>query len=357
VLARILAVGARRSGPEGTWSRVHAPVALEFPRDHGAHLDARTEWWYLTGELEAGGRRFGWQVTIFRLGLDPSAPEPDASPLRARHALASHVVLVDVDSGTTQLSQRLRRLDGALAWASAADLDAGIDGVELRREGDGTLRVTARAPEAGFALDLTLAPRKPLVLHGDGGVSAKGPEPGNASVYASWTRLAARGSLEHAGRRLDAAGEAWFDHEYGTSQLGEGVVGWDWTGLRLADGRELMLYRLRRADGAPSEHSSGTLVERDGRARRLTATEFQLAPAGTWTSPATRAVYPVRWRVRVPSAGIDGELAARVPGCEVDGRASTGTVYWEGPAQLTGSAPGSGYLELSGYATSLAARF
>ncbi len=141
------------------------------------------------------------------------------------------------------------------------------------------------------------------------------------------------------------------------SQLGPGVVGWDWTGLRLDDGRELMLYRLRRADGSPTEHSAGTLIEHDGTSRSLGLADFEFAPLSTWTSPASDARYPLRWRIAVPSAGIAGELAARMDACEIDGRTSTGTVYWEGPAVLSGSVAGSGYLELAGYAASLAARF
>jgi len=340
------------------WRSIEPPLAVVFPRDHGAHLDVRTEWWYLTGELEAAdGSQFGWQVTIFRQGLDPSAAQPGESPLRARHALAAHVALVDVKDGRLRHVERLRRLGDGLAWASTSDLDVGLEDASIRREPSGSLRVASRALEAGFALDLTLEPAKPPVMHGADGVSQKGPARGNASAYASITRARARGTVTLDGVARDVHGEAWFDHEWGTSQLGAGVVGWDWTGLRLDDGRELMLYRLRNADGSPNPFSAGTLVAPDGTARHLAAADFEFAPTGTWQSPATQARYPVRWRVAVPSAAIAGELAARVDACEIDGRVSTGTVYWEGPARLSGSAPGSGYLELAGYATSMATRF
>ncbi len=343
---------------QGGWRSIEPPLSVAFPRDHGAHLDVRTEWWYLTGEVEAAdGAQFGWQVTIFRQGLDPSAPGPHASSLRARHALAAHVALVDVKSGRLRHVERLRRLGDGLAWASEVDLDVGLDDASIRRDPAGALRVAAGALEAGFALELTLEPAKPLVMHGASGVSQKGPERGNASAYASITRWQVRGTLKLDGASRDVRGEAWFDHEWGTSQLGAGVIGWDWTGLRLDDGRELMLYRLRNADGSASPFSAGTLVLADGSSRHLNAADFEFAPTGTWRSPATQALYPVRWRIAVPSAGIAGELAARSDACEIDGRASTGTVYWEGPARLDGAAPGSGYLELSGYATSMAARF
>jgi predicted secreted hydrolase len=353
-LAALLLAGAGQD----SWRPIEPPLDVAFPRDHAAHLDVRTEWWYVTGELEdAGGARFGWQITIFRQGLDPSAVEPRSSALRARHALAAHVALVDVATGRLRHVERLRRLGDGLAWASVADLDVGLEDASIRRDPEGTLVARGGALEAGFALDLTLEPAKAPVMHGAEGVSQKGPERGNASAYCSFTRLRARGRLTLDGVGRDVRGEAWFDHEWGTSQLGAGVVGWDWTGLRLDDGRELMVYRLRLADGSASPFSAGTIVAADGTTRHLRAGDFLLAPAGTWRSPATQAEYPVRWRLSVPSAGIEGELAARTPACEIDGRASTGAIYWEGPARLGGTSPGSGYLEMSGYATSMAARF
>lgn len=350
---------------EREWSRITPPLAVEWPRDHGAHLAVRTEWWYVTGELEtdSGDARFGFQVTVFRQGLDPNPPRANDAPLRARHALAAHVVLTDLHTNTTHHVERLRRIGAGLAWASETDLDVGVEDVTMRRDPDGTIHVTAGAREAGFALELALEPRKSVVMHGADGVSRKGAEPGNASAYATIPRLSVDGTLKLAWstegeQQREVRGEAWLDHEWGSSQLGAGVVGWDWFGVRLADERELMLYRLRLADGSASAFSSGTLVERDGTSRALAPADFEFVPsAPTWTSPATGASYPLRWRIAVPSAGIRGELAAIVESCEIDARASTGTIYWEGPAHFEGTTSGSAYLELAGYASSLAGKF
>jgi predicted secreted hydrolase len=348
----------------GDWSRIEAPIAVHWPRDHGAHFDVRTEWWYATGEFADGdGHRFGFQVTVFRQGLDHRPPRDGDAPLRARQALAANVALTDLGAGTLRYTERLRRLGAGLAWASETDLDVGIEDVTLRRTNSGAIAIAAGARAAGFTLELELSPEKAVVMHGATGVSRKGPEPGNASAYASFSRLAVTGRLrlrDGAAESVRAVhGAAWFDHEWGTSQLGDGVVGWDWTGLRLDDGRELMLYRLRTADGTASPFSAGTLIERDGSARSLAPEEFEFAPAadGTWRSPASGARYSLRWRVSVPSAGIRGELAARLEPCELDARASTGTIYWEGPAGLAGTVAGTGFLELAGYATSLAGDF
>jgi predicted secreted hydrolase len=184
-------------------------------------------------------------------------------------------------------------------------------------------------------------------------VSQKGPGRGNASAYASWTRLATSGTLEVDGRTRRVRGEAWFDHEWGSTQLGADVAGWDWFGLRFDDGRELMLYQLRRKDGSLLAESSATLVLADGTTRHVARTEFELTALETWTSPKTQAAYASRWKLTLPSAGLTVEIRPLLADCEVDARGSTGNVYWEGPVAVSGSVTGAGYGELTGYASAL----
>lgn len=357
----ILCLAALFAAPQRArddWKLIEAPLALEFPRDHGAHVDTRTEWWYATGVVaDERGRRFGYQVTIFRQGLDARTPELGESPLRTRHALAAHVALAEIDGDRFRHAERLRRLGDGLAQLSSDDLDAQLEDVVIRREPDGALRIRAVETEAGFALDLRAVPTKLLVLHGDRGVSRKGDEPGNASAYASFTRLETSGTLTLDGASHAVRGASWFDHEWGSSQLGAGVVGWDWFGLRLEDGRELMVYRLRRADGSATDASAATLVERDGTTKHFSAAEIALTPRGTWTSERTRGVYPRSFALKIAAASLDLVVEPFLADCEVDGSASTGVVYWEGPMKVSGSASGDGFGELVGYAGSLAGRF
>ncbi len=340
------------------WATVGAPLTLSFPRDHGSHPEFRTEWWYVTGQLtDDAGHRFSFQLTFFRRGLDPSPPAPGTSALRARQVLAGHLAIADFAAGKVRFAERVRRIAAGLAWASNDDLQIVLDDWEMQRFASGAMTLSAEDRDAGMAVKLELQPTKPLVLHGEGGVSVKGAEPGNASAYVSFTRLAVRGTLALGGRWFAVHGEAWFDHEWGSSQLGPGVVGWDWLGLRLADGRELMLYRLRRADGRPATESTGTLVDRDGRTRHLTAADFTLEPESWWSSPRTGARYPANLRVCVPLAGLDLEIHPAIADAELDAHASTGTVYWEGPVAVTGTVAGQGYAESTGYVASLAGRF
>jgi predicted secreted hydrolase len=357
LLVVAIAAGAAVAAGPGGWLRVEGPPELSFPADHGPHPRYRSEWWYVTGIVadRQGGRR-GFQLTFFRQGLDPDPVAPGQSDLRARQVLAAHLAVADVPGGRFLAAQRLRRADDLLAGWRGEGLDLWLEGWSVRLGPDGVLHLAADDRAAGIALELALEPTRPLVLQGVDGFSAKGPEPGNASVYLSWTRLATRGTLTVGGRTLEVTGTSWMDHEWGTSQLGPGVVGWDWFSLRLGDGRDLMVYRLRRADGSADPASSGTLVAAGGSTRRLTADQVVLEPRGTWASPVTGAVYPVRWRLAVPSAGIELDLIPLLDDAEVDGRATTGVAYWEGPVAASGSVPGEGYVELTGYAGGLSGR-
>lgn len=357
LLAGLLALPA----PAQEWQRVRPGLELSFPADHGAHPDHRIEWWYLTGQLEsAGGRRFGFQFTVFRRGLSPGPGSAGSSPLRARQVLAGHLALTDVEGRRTRFAERLRRAGSPLASVAEDDLELVLEDWSLFRSGDDDeLRLSAADPARGIGLELVLVPRKPLVLHGARGYSAKGADPGNASAYASWTRLDTRGSVEVDGRTIDVRGEAWYDHEFGTSVLEDGVRGWDWFGLQLDDGRELMLFLLRRDDGTFSSASAGTLVGVDGAARALGAGDFRIEALDTWTSPRSAAAYPSRWRIAVPSAELDLEARPLVADCELTATGTTGVAYWEGPVEVrdgTGEI-GRGYAELTGYAGSMEGRF
>ena len=248
--------------------------------------------------------------------------------------------MADIAAGRMRFAERVRRIGGGLAAAAEGDLDIVLDDWTMRRAPDGTLTLAAGDRDAEIGLRLALVPQQPLVLQGDAGLSRKGPGVGNASVYVSYPRMAANGTLEVGGRTLAVHGEAWFDHEWGTSQLGPGVVGWDWLGLRLADGRDLMLYRLRLADGRAAR-------SRPARSSRATAPRAAWRPATlrSCPSPGGRAPAPARATRRAsaspchPPASIS-RCAPELADAELDARRSTGTIYWEGPVAVTGTVLG-----------------
>ncbi len=333
------------------WAQALAPRAWAFPRDHGAHPEYRTEWWYFTGNLRDGsGGRYGYQITFFRVGVVPEPLLP-GNPWSVRDVYLAHLAVTDAGSGTFRYEEAAGRPGPGLAGASPEGLRVWLLGWSARME-EGVVRLEAPGREVG--IELVLRPRKPVVLHGEGGLSPKGPRPGQASFYASITDLATEGRIRPGPGRgwVGVSGTSWFDHEFGSNQLAPDQAGWDWMGLHLSDGRDLMVYVLRRTDGSVERASSGTLVEPGGRARRLGREDFEIRVRGRWTSPRSGARYPGRWRVRVPPAGIDLTLAPLVPDQELE---ASGISYWEGAVSGGGTSAGrrvrcEGYVELTGYA-------
>jgi predicted secreted hydrolase len=324
------------------FARVLAPRPLVFPEDHGPHPDFRTEWWYYTGNLTtAAGRHVGFQLTFFRVALSPTA-ESRESAWGTRQLYVGHFAVTDTAGERFHAFSRSSRAALGLAGAQAAPFRVWVE--EWSASGDGEA-TRLRAQERDVAIDLTVTPGKPVVLQGDRGLSRKGPEPGNASLYYSFTRMPARGTVRLGGETLEVSGEAWMDREWSTSALGEGVEGWDWFALQLDDGRELMIYLLRRRDGTVDRFSAGMLVAADGTARRLEVGDVRVETLGYWTSPQSGVKYPARWRVSVPAADLRLEIEPRVADLEL----RVGTRYWEGAVQVVGPTEGRGYVELVGY--------
>jgi len=338
--------------PQG-FARATTPRAFRLPEDHGPHFEFQTEWWYYTGQLAAAdGRRFGFQVTFFRRGLSPDPPP--AEGLATNQVYFAHFAVTDVMAGRHASAERVSRGAAGLAAASVDPLRVFVE--EWSAEGlsqDGS-SVRVRARDADLVLDLTLQATKPLVAHGERGLSPKGDEPGNASYYVGYTRMSARGSVGSDGQGANVTGEAWFDHEWSTSALGPRAVGWDWWSLQLDDGRELMLFEIRRADGSLEPASGGTLVAPDGQTRRLRAAEIGVDVIQRWLSPRSGARYPARWRIRLPADQLELEVVPLV----ADQEMRTSFSYWEGAVRLSGRSrgrpvAGRGYVELTGYARSM----
>lgn len=333
------------------------PYAMEFPRDHASHPEYAVEWWYYTGHLESGARRFGYELTFFRVGVaPPGAPPPSASPSawRARDVLFAHLALTDESKGTFRHHERAQRPALGRAGADTARYRTWIGDWSAMLAADGvTHRLDARADDFAFALDLV--PVKPPAIHGVDGVSQKTAGEGNASHYVSLTRMPTLGRLVVDGDTLAVNGTSWMDHEWGSGRLGPAHAGWDWFSVQLDDGRELMLYRLRMKSGAPEPLSAGTLIAKDGRTRHLRLADFDVRATGRWKSAATGAEYPQGWRVRVDSEGLDLAIEPTLRDQELIAKAMGGVVYWEGACRVKGTSRGApvtgrAYVELTGYA-------
>jgi predicted secreted hydrolase len=341
-------------GDDAGFARALGPRAFAFPADHGPHPAFRTEWWYYTGNLEtAGGRHVGVQLTFFRTALAPPARGASiarASAWGASQLYLAHFALTDTAAGRFYASSRLSREALGLAGARSRPFRVWLEDWSAAGEDPGGFPVRLRAADGDVAIDLVLERGKPVVLQGDRGWSRKGPEPGNASYYYSFTRMLAHGTVRVGTESLAVSGLAWMDREWSTSALGPELGGWDWLALQLDDGRDVMVYRLRRRDGAPDPHSAGILVAADGTPRPLAREDFALEAIDHWTSAASGVRYPSRWRLSIPGAELRLEITPRVAGQEL----VVGPRYWEGAVRIQGSAgarpvSGQGYVELVGY--------
>jgi predicted secreted hydrolase len=337
------------------------PRTLAFPRDHGAHNDFGIEWWYATGWLQRDNATgdtpaFGFQLTFFR-SRTGVAQQID-SRFAARQLLFAHAALSDVSAKRLVHAERIARWNGDAqaqrAAAAQSDTHVHIGAWHFARNAE---RYDAKLGDesAGFAFDLALTPTQPLLLQGDQGFSRKGPQPDNASHYYSQVQLSVQGQLTLGSReRMPVRGRAWLDHEWSGSLMPDGAVGWDWIGINLDDGGALTAFRLRDARGA-AVWSGGSHRTRDGALRVFSDGEALFEPLQTWRSAATRATYPVRWRLRCPAGEF--EVQALFDAQELAGRSSTGSVYWEGLSSLEraqdGARVGWGYLEMTGYAAPL----
>lgn len=340
---------AMSSSADAGFARATEPRPFVFPQDHGPHPEYAIEWWYATGNLDAGDRHFGYQLTIFRTGLTPQ-PAERASEWAASNVYMAHFTLTDVAGERFYAYERFSRDGAGLAGASAVPLRVFLEGWSIEAAGPEAPPLRLRAAEGEIAIDLTLSSSKPPTLQGDRGLSQKGPTPGNASYYYSLTRLETTGTVQVGDESYTVTGLSWLDREWSTSALEGDLVGWDWFALHLDSGDDLMFYQLRTSDGRASPFTKGSLTGPDGAVTPLDAEDVRLTPLDSWQSPRSGATYPSRWRLEAPALGLDLELTPYLRDQELP----VTVVYWEGAVRIAGThhgrpVGGSGYVGMTGY--------
>ena len=329
---------------------------IKFPEDHYSHPEFKTEWWYYTGHLETESeKRYGYQVTFFRFGLRDRQKEAKQSPPLFTDLYMAHFALSVKQGKRFLFRERANR--GFEDQAGASTQRYLVWNESWKVEGQGQVHVI-QVQDRDAALKLRLTPLKPPVLHGMSGLSQKAEGNGRASYYYSFTRLKTEGELEIAGKSERVRGQSWMDHEFGSNQLAEDQLGWDWFSIQLDNNVELMLYLMRRKDGSVDPYSSGTLIYANGTSRHLTLRDFEVQALDRWKSPRSGGSYPMKWKVQVPVEGLELEIVPFFPDQELDTRKSTKVTYWEGSVQVKGtyrrkSVQGLGYVEMTGYAGKL----
>jgi len=326
---------------EGEFRSVGPNISMGWPEALWAHPEYGLEWWYFTGHISDGREWFGFELTFFRVGI---SREPARDPFSIRDVYIAHFALSDIGSKTFSHFERSSR--GAFQEAGALAGRFKVWNGGWLAEGDGD-EIRLKASEGDISLDLILSPEKPPVRHGHDGYSQKGGQAGDASYYLSLTRLSVEGTIGLWGVTKGVAGRAWMDREISTPIKKSEVAGWDWFGVQLDDGRDLMIYRIYRKDGDLSPFSAGTLVAPGGEATALDSEEFQARPLSSWESPRTGIAYDVRWELDIPGEGLKLKVAALIDGQELATRKSTGNSYWEGACIVSGTDKGA---EVSGRA-------
>jgi predicted secreted hydrolase len=336
------ALALAAAAPEYPYRQALAGYHYQFPRDYFEHPDFRTEWWYYNGNVHtAGGARYGFELVFFRQA-ERRGPSENRSAWRVDDLYLAHLALTDIGGKRFYYRERLNRAGPGMAGASFAARRVWNGNWSAEWDGE-RQRLAAFADD--IRLRLKLDPVKPLVIHGENGVSQKAAGEGKASHYFSFPRLAVAGEIN--GRTVE--GTAWMDHEWFSHQLESGQAGWDWFSAQLDNGAEVMLFQIRRRDGTIDPFSAGTYIDRQGRAGHLRRGDFTLEAIEFWTSPKTKARYPVKWRLSIPSLGVSVECAAAVAAQELVAERG-GPTYWEGAVSYSGSVSGVGYLEMTGYA-------
>ena len=328
---------------------------LSFPADHYSHPDFKTEWWYYTGHLATdSGKRYGYQVTFFRFGVRDRQKELKEPPLFTDLYMA-HFALSDVAGKKFTFRERINRGYGDKAGAATDRYSVWNE--DWKVEGDDRNHII-QVKDRGTELRLRLKSLKPPVLHGQNGLSQKGEGEGRASYYYSLTRMQVEGELTLAGKKEKVRGLSWMDHEFGSNQLREDQVGWDWFSIQLDNQTELMLYLMRRKDGSVDPYSSGTLVNADGTTKHLALGDYRVEVLERWKSPKSDASYPMKWKVTIPSQDVELEITPAFADQELITNRSTRVTYWEGAVRTKGSfkskpIEGHGYVEMTGYAGKL----
>ena len=330
-------------------------AGVELPRDLYAHREAQTEWWYYTGHMRTvSGRGFGFELVFFKRRTD--LDRFGVVPLRliGNPLYLAHFALTDESRASFRYEHR-KSTGGMLdlpAQASEKRYYLKLGNWTVR-EAQGTHFLRATLGD-DLIFEATLKSLKPAALNGHEGVGVSFKDEGEASRYFSFTRMEATGIITWHGETERFTGSAWMDREFGTWRTTENQKGWDWFSLQLSDDTELMVYHIRDASGRPSDFSSGTFVDAEGKATHLSREDFELEPTARWRSPHTGATYPSGWRLRVPRVGVDVTVTPVLKDQELDTRGTTMIVYWEGACAVEGTrgdnvVRGRAYVELVGY--------
>ena len=345
LLTGLIVIFSLGAASAGEFREISPDYMLKFPNDFNYKEGYRVQWWYFTGHLfDQEGHEYGFELTFFVVGVQTRAYK---SKFGVDNIFISHFALTDVAGRKYYSSEKSDSGAYDFAGAAANDLRVWVDDNKM----EGTMeRIHITALGKDSTLQLELTPAKRVVLNGQEGFSRKSEDsPGIASWYFSYTDLNTEGSLKIGEKTFSVHGKSWFDREISSDRMGKGEKGWDWFAIQLDDGRQVMLYIMRKTDGTADKFSSGTFVYRDGRYRHLTIDDFSITASRRYKSARTGARYPSQWEIKIPGEGLVLKVTPLLEDQEFVATNTTGNYYWEGTCKVEGSAAGHSYVELTGY--------
>lgn len=327
------------------WREVAPGHSVSLPGDLYFKEGYRVQWWYLTGHLfDRTGREFGYEMTFFAAGIQQRTYQ---SEFGTELIYLSHMAVSDIAGNRYYHYSNADSGAYGFAGADSRRLHVWVGPSSLSGP-DRKMRI--RGVAGDISLDLSVVPKKPAVLHGDNGYSRKSEEsPLIASLYFSFTDLETSGTLKLGQDVFQVTGKSWFDREISSRGIAENEAGWDWFAIQLDDDREIMLYEIRKKDGKPDPFSSGTVVYRNGAYRRLEKKDFTVKIKSRYTSRHTKARYPSKWEVSIPSEGLSLVLTPLIEDQEFTAAEAIRKTYWEGACSVEGTVPGRAYVEMTGY--------
>jgi predicted secreted hydrolase len=336
---------------------------FSFPQDHFFHPEFKTEWWYYSGHLYHQEKKpYGYQLTFFRTALGRET-KGEKSKWAIQDLYFAHLGLTDESKKRFEYREKISRGSLGEAGASSYERDGKpfriwVEDWFLEGRGAGMRDHFLKGGDKDLGIELLLTPEKKPVIHGHNGISQKAEGAGYASHYYSITRLKTEGKIFFKKKEIPVQGRSWMDHEFGSTQLRAHQVGWDWFGIQLENGVDLMIYQIRHQDRRIDPYSSGTIIFPDGNLQPLPLKDFEIKLLDQWKSQKSGATYPSKWRLEVPVSRIELLLVPTVKDQELITQESTRVTYWEGSVKVEGKYQGNpikgmGYVELTGYAKPL----
>jgi predicted secreted hydrolase len=354
-------------------------VDVILPKDTGVHKESNIEWWYnfafLTGDK---GGRYAIMASFFQVG-EPQFNKGNYliySLIDLNKKTQNNFSLYDsklkwnmlmfylpfyllLNSNNKKMKSLFKELlSGKTPYPHKQLSNAKISSKPTTiKYGDNVLRFLGEKEESFemhlldnfLDINLEFAPCKPISLIGGDG------KPDDLFYY-SFTNNLVQGRIRTEQGIENVKGKGWFDHQWGRDKGIATGIGWNWFGIQLEDGRELLLNE-KHYSGSKKFAQMGNLIDVDGTVTVTRDVTFQ--EIKYWHSINTKTKYPVKWKITIPEFSIELYVTPVFSKQEMPVLGPLQAI-WEGACTVTGHEllpggirkplNGHAFMELVGYA-------